>query len=45
LKGTPLFIDFRDSENPYKDRKNKLTQRQLEKRRRLKKFTARKSHK
>jgi GTP-binding protein len=45
LKGTPLFIDFRDSENPFKDRKNKLTQRQLEKRRRLKKFTARKSHK
>jgi len=43
LKGTPLFIDFRDSENPYKDRKNKLTARQLEKRRRLKKFTARKS--
>ena len=45
LKGTPLFIDFRDSENPYKDRKNKLTARQLEKRRRLKKFTARKSRK
>ena len=45
LKGTPLFIDFRNSENPYKDRKNKLTARQLEKRRRLKKFTARKSRK
>jgi GTP-binding protein len=45
LKGTPLFIDFRDSENPYKDRKNKLTERQLSKRRRLKKFTARKSRK
>jgi len=45
LKGTPLFIDFRDSENPYKDRKNVLTERQLQKRRRLKKFTARKSRK
>jgi GTP-binding protein len=45
LKGTPLFIDFRDSSNPFKDRKNKLTERQLTKRRRLKKFTARKSRK
>ena len=45
LKGTPLFIDFRDSENPYKDRKNKLTPRQMDKRRRLKKFTARKGRK
>jgi len=45
LRGTPLFIDFRDSENPYKDRKNTLTQRQIEKRRRLKKFTGRKSRK
>ena len=43
LKGTPLFIDFRDSENPYKDRKNVLTRRQLDKRRRLKKFTGRKN--
>jgi GTP-binding protein len=45
LKGTPLFIDFRNSDNPFRERKNKLTQRQLEKRRRLKKFTARKSRK
>jgi GTP-binding protein len=45
LKGTPLFIDFRDSDNPYKDRKNKLTPRQLDKRRRLRKFTARKGRK
>lgn len=43
LKGTPLVIQFRDSDNPYKDRKNKLTRRQQEKRRRLKKFTSRKS--
>jgi len=45
LKGTPLVIQFRDSDNPYKDRKNKLTRRQQEKRRRLKKFTSRKSRK
>ena len=45
LKGTPVFLSFRDSENPYKDRKNVLTRRQIEKRRRLKKFTGRKSRK
>jgi GTP-binding protein len=45
LKGTPLFIDFRDSDNPYKDRKNKLSKRQLDKRKRLKKFTGRKNRK
>jgi GTP-binding protein len=45
LKGTPVFISFRDSENPYKDRKNTLSRRQMEKRKRLKKFTGRKSRK
>jgi GTP-binding protein len=45
LKGTPVFLSFRDSDNPYKDRKNILSRRQLEKRRRLKKFTGRKSRK
>jgi len=45
LRGTPLQIDFRSGENPYKDKKNKLTQRQLAKRKRLKKFTKRKSRK
>lgn len=45
LKGTPVFIDFRDSDNPYKDRKNVLSRRQLDKRKRLKKFTSRKSRK
>ena len=43
LKGTPVFIDFRDSDNPYKNKKNVLTRRQLEKRKRLKKFTGRRS--
>jgi GTP-binding protein len=45
LKGTPLVIEFRSSNNPYKDKKNVLTRRQLEKRRRLKKHTGRKSRK
>lgn len=43
LRGTPLVVEFRDSDNPYKDRKNVLTRRQMEKRKRLKKFTGRKS--
>jgi GTP-binding protein len=42
LKGTPLIVEFRDSDNPYKGRRNTLTPRQMEKRRRLKQFTARK---
>jgi len=45
LKGTPVFLGFRDSDNPYKDRKNKLSKRQLDKRKRLKKHTGRKSRK
>lgn len=43
LKGTPLILEFRDSDNPYKGRGNTLSKRQLEKRRRLKKFAGRKS--
>jgi GTP-binding protein len=42
LRGTPLQIEFRSGDNPYKDKKNKLTQRQIAKRKRLKKFTKRK---
>jgi len=45
LRGTPLRIDFRSGENPYKDKKNKLTPRQIAKRKRLKKYTKRKSRK
>ena len=45
LRGTPLRIDFRSGENPYKDKKNKLSARQIAKRSRLKKFTKRKSRK
>ncbi len=45
LRGTPLQIDFRSGSNPFKDKKNKLTPRQLAKRKRLKKFTKSKSRK
>ncbi|MDX1555604.1 MAG: ribosome biogenesis GTPase Der [Xanthomonadales bacterium] len=43
LEGTPVALEFRDSDNPYKGRKNTLSKRQLDKRKRLKKFTGRKS--
>jgi len=35
LHGTPLRVEFRTGENPYQGRKNKLTRRQVDKRRRL----------
>ncbi len=41
LKGTPVRIEFRTGENPYKGRRNKLTRRQQEKRERLKRFVRR----
>jgi GTP-binding protein len=42
LHGTPLRIEFRSGENPFAGRRNKLTPRQIHKRKRLKKFTKRK---
>jgi len=42
MEGTPLQISFHTSENPYKDKKNTLTKRQVAKRQRLKKFVKRK---
>jgi len=45
LRGTPLRIDFRSGENPFKDNRNKLSTRQIAKRKRLKKFTKSKSRK
>ena len=45
LRGTPLIIEFRGGDNPYKDNKNTLTTRQVAKRKRLKKFTKGKSRK
>jgi GTP-binding protein len=35
LEGTPIRIDFKTSDNPYKDRKNKLSERQINRRRRM----------
>lgn len=35
LIGTPLKIEFRGGENPYSEKKNKLSQRQVNKKRRL----------
>ncbi|MGA1108217.1 MAG: ribosome biogenesis GTPase Der [Pseudomonadales bacterium] len=35
LKGTPLQIEFRTQDNPFKGRKNKLTERQVNRRRRM----------
>ncbi|MGD8784415.1 MAG: ribosome biogenesis GTPase Der [Thioalkalispiraceae bacterium] len=35
LTGTPVRVEFKTSENPYKGRKNKLTARQVAKRRRM----------
>ncbi|MDH5190773.1 MAG: ribosome biogenesis GTPase Der [Gammaproteobacteria bacterium] len=34
LKGTPIQIEFRTGDNPYKDKRNKLTPRQLMKKKR-----------
>ena len=34
LKGTPVRIEFRTGDNPYKDKRNKLTPRQIEKKKR-----------
>ncbi len=35
LQGTPLRLEFRQTENPYRERKNTLTPRQIRKRKRL----------
>jgi GTP-binding protein len=36
LKGTPLRMEFRTAENPFKGRKSKLTDRQVDSRKRTK---------
>lgn len=38
LEGTPLRIEFRTGENPYADRKNKLSPRQIARKQRLVRF-------
>ncbi|MEM9301128.1 MAG: ribosome biogenesis GTPase Der [Pseudomonadota bacterium] len=42
LVGTPILLDLRQSENPFKGRRNQLSGRQLAKRKRLKRFVNRK---
>ncbi len=42
LVGIPVFLRFKDGENPFSGRKNKLTDRQVAKRKRLKKFVKKK---
>lgn len=42
LHGTPIRIEFKSSENPFAGRKNKLTQRQVEKKRRMMNFVKKK---
>ena len=42
LRGTPLRIEFKTGDNPYKGRRNKLTDRQQKKRGRMMKFVRKK---
>jgi hypothetical protein len=35
LKGVPLVLTFKTGDNPFKDKKNVLTERQIKKKRRL----------
>jgi len=39
LEGTPVEIEFRTTDNPFKGKRNKLTDRQIQKRKRLKRHT------
>ena len=42
LTNTPIKIDFKSGENPFKDKKNTLSSRQIQKKRRLMKFVKKK---
>ncbi|HNG62064.1 MAG TPA: ribosome biogenesis GTPase Der, partial [Cellvibrionaceae bacterium] len=42
LHGTPIRFEFKTSDNPYAGKRNKLTKRQIEKKRRLMKHTRKK---
>ncbi|HAZ41041.1 MAG TPA: ribosome biogenesis GTPase Der, partial [Methylococcaceae bacterium] len=35
ITGTPVRVEFKAGENPYKDKRNTLTERQVKKRRRM----------
>ena len=39
ISNTPIKFEFKSAENPFKNKKNKLTNRQIQKRKRLIKFT------
>ena len=41
LEGTPVRIEFRSGDNPFKGRKNELNKRQIARRKRLKRFVKR----
>jgi len=43
LRGSPLTVELRSGDNPYGDRPNPLSERQVRKRKRLKKFVSRKA--
>ncbi len=45
LEGTPIRFEFKTGENPYKDKKNKLTKRQIDRKRRLVKHVKKKEKK
>lgn len=45
LTGMPVKLVFREGDNPYAGRRNKLTPRQVQKRKRLQQFTQRKNRK
>jgi len=38
MEGTPIRVEFKSGDNPFKGRKNVLTKRQVDKRKRLKRF-------
>lgn len=40
LQGTPVRIELKSGKNPFKDKKNILSKRQMDKRKRLRKFTS-----
>jgi len=42
MVGTPLRVEFKNSENPYKDKRNTLTPRQLHKKKRMMRFVKKK---
>ena len=42
LEGTPMRVEFKSGENPFKGKRNKLTARQINRKKRLKKYISKK---